>query len=216
MTPSFHGEATFESFIVQHLIESGWQAGHSNDFDAAAGLFPGYICSFLRESQPDAWHKLSQLHGEQMEHKIVQRIQKELATHGTLAVVRKGFTDLGVKFRMAYFKPETSLNPQAQAQYAKNQLTVTRQLYYQPQGTNSLDLVLSLNGLPIATVELKNQFTDQNSTDAKRQYVYDREPYEPIFQFKKRTLVHFAVDRDECYMTTRSVSYTHLTLPTIA
>ncbi|MEY8860104.1 type I restriction endonuclease subunit R, partial [Tenacibaculum singaporense] len=122
---------------------------------------------------------------------------------GTLSVLRNGFTDYGVKFSMAFFKPESTLNPQAEYLYNTNHLSVTRQLYYQRNGKNSLDLVLSINGLPVATVELKNQFSGQNVTNAKKQYIYDREPNEPIFQFKKRTLVHFAVDTDECFMTTK-------------
>jgi type I restriction enzyme R subunit len=97
---------------------------------------------------------------------------------------------------MAYFKPESSLNPEAEAQYATNHLSVTRQLYYERVGKNSLDMVLSLNGLPIATIELKNQFSGQSVDNAKKQYVYDREASEPIFHFKKRSLVHFAVDAD--------------------
>jgi type I restriction enzyme R subunit len=87
--------------------------------------------------------------------------------------------------------------------YLKNDLKVIRQLYYEREGKNSIDIVLALNGLPIATIELKNQFSGQNVSNAQKQYVYDREPTEPIFQFKKRTLVHFAVDTDECYMTTK-------------
>ena len=120
-----------------------------------------------------------------------------------LDVIRKGFTDYGVKFQMAFFKPESTLNPEAENLYAANNLTVTRQVYYQRVGKNSLDMVLALNGMPIATVELKNQFSGQSVNNAKKQYVYDREPNEPIFKFKKRALVHFAVDTDECYMTTK-------------
>jgi type I restriction enzyme, R subunit len=104
---------------------------------------------------------------------------------------------------MAYFKPESTLNPEADELYLTNHLSVSRQLYYERVGKNSLDMVLSLNGLPIATIELKNQFSGQSVENAKKQYVYDREPNEPIFQFKKRALVHFAVDTDEAYMTTK-------------
>jgi type I restriction enzyme R subunit len=128
---------------------------------------------------------------------------KEIDLRGVLDVIRKGFTDYGVKFQMAYFKPESTLNPEADELYLTNHLSVTRQLYYERVGKNSLDMVLSLNGLPIASIELKNQFSGQSVENAKKQYVYDREPNEPIFQFKKRTLVHFAVDTDEAFMTTK-------------
>jgi type I restriction enzyme R subunit len=200
---AIHTELTFEAAIETSLLEQGgYVKGFSPDFDVNMGIFPGYVIAFLKESQPKAWDKISAMHKEEVEQKVIQRLLKELELRGSLDVIRKGFTDYGVKFNMAYFKPETSLNPEAFTLYQKNHLSVTRQLYYERKGKNSLDMVLSLNGLPIATIELKNQFTGQSIDNAQKQYVYDREPSEPIFQFKKRALVHFAVDTDECYMTT--------------
>lgn len=204
MANGIHTELTFESAIEISLLESGgYTKGFSEDFDAQLGLFPKYIIDFLKESQPIAWDKLANIHKDEVEKKVIQRLIKEIDLRGLLDVIRKGFTDYGVKFQMAYFKPESSLNPEAETQYLSNHLSVTRQLYYERVGKNSLDMVLSLNGLPIATIELKNQFSGQSVDNAKKQYVYDREPSEPIFQFKKRTLVHFAVDTDECFMTTK-------------
>ncbi|WP_149244270.1 type I restriction endonuclease subunit R [Dyadobacter sp. 32] len=201
---SLHTEKIFEAAIEQELLQNGgFIKGHSSDFNAELGLFPAHIFAFLQESQPKEWEKISNIHKADVELKVLNRLLKELDLRGTLDVVRNGFTDYGVKFKMAYFKPESTLNVQSQELYKIKQLTVTRQLFYERQGRNSLDMVLSLNGLPIATIELKNQFTGQNIQDAQNQYVYDREPSEPIFQFKKRSLVHFAVDADECYMTTR-------------
>lgn len=204
MANGIHTELTFESAIETSLLEfGGYIKGSSKDFDAQLGLFPNYITDFLKVSQPSAWEKLSNIHKDEVEKKAVQRLIKEIDLRGVLDVIRKGFTDYGVKFQMAYFKPESSLNPEAETQYTTNHLSVTRQLYYERNGKNSIDMVLSLNGLPIATIELKNQFSGQSVDNAKKQYVYDREPSEPIFQFKKRTLVHFAVDTDEAYMTTK-------------
>ena len=201
---SIHTERTFEAAIEAELVErGGYVQGHSADFDAALGLFPGYIIAFLKASQPQAWERICKTHHEHVEAKVMQRLTKEIDLRGALDVLRNGFTDYGVKFRMAYFRPESSLNPEAEALYNLNHLSVTRQLRYERQGNNSLDLVLALNGLPIATIELKNQLSGQNVTHAQQQYAYDREPTEAIFQFKKRALVHFAVDTDECYMTTR-------------
>jgi type I restriction enzyme R subunit len=120
-----------------------------------------------------------------------------------LDVVRKGFTDYGVKFDLAYFRPETTLNPETEALYRQNILTVTRQVYYGTKHKRSLDMLLSLNGLPIVTIELKNQLSGQTAENAKRQYRYDRDHKELLFQFKKRALVHFAVDADVAFMTTR-------------
>ena len=204
MAKGIHTEQTFEQAIEKSLLEEGGYAkGISDDFDAQKGLFPKYITDFIKQSQPKEWDKISNIHKTEVEPKVVQRLIKELDLRGTLDVIRNGFTDYGVKFKMAYFRPETSLNPDALIQYDHNHLSVTRQLFYEREGKNSLDMVLSLNGLPIATIELKNQFTGQDITNAKKQYVFDREPSEPIFQFKKRSLVHFALDTDECSMTTK-------------
>lgn len=204
MAKGIHTEQTFEEAIESNLLEhGGYLKGSSTDFDAQLGLFPCYITNFLKQSQPKAWDKIANIHKDEVEQKVIQRLVKEIDLRGALDVLRKGFTDYGVKFQMAYFKPESTLNPEADELYQSNNLTVTRQLYYERVGKNSLDMVLSLNGLPIATIELKNQFSGQSVENAKKQYVYDREPNEPIFQFKKRTLVHFAVDTDEAYMTTK-------------
>lgn len=199
-----HTENTFEENIEQALIsKGGYVQGSSQDFDPELGLFPSYVTNFLKSSQPKAWEKIADIHKADVEAKVIRRLMKELDLRGALDVLRKGFTDYGVKFKMAFYKPETSLNPEAFLLYSTNELKVVRQLYYQKEGKNSLDVVLVLNGLPIATIELKNQFSGQDVTNAKKQYVYDREPSEAIFKFKKRALVHFAVDTDQCYMTTR-------------
>lgn len=204
MAKGIHTEQTFEEAIESNLLEhGGYEKGSSSDFDVQLGLFPSYITNFLKQSQPKAWEKIANTHKDEVEKKVIQRLVKEIDLRGVLDVLRKGFTDYGVKFQMAYFKPESTLNPEADELYKSNHLSVTRQLYYERVGKNSLDMVLSLNGLPIATIELKNQFSGQSVENAKKQYVYDREPNEPIFQFKKRALVHFAVDTDEAYMTTK-------------
>jgi len=204
MAKGIHTELTFESAIEISLLETGgYTKGFSEDFDAQLGLFPKYFIEFLKASQPKSWEKLVNIHKDEAEKKVIQRLIKEIDLRGALDVIRNGFTDYGVKFQMGYFKTESTLNPEAESLYLSNHLSVTRQLYYERVGKNSIDMVLSLNGLPIATIELKNQFSGQSVDNAKKQYVYDREPSEPIFQFKKRTLVHFAVDTDECYMTTK-------------
>ncbi|WP_275315259.1 type I restriction endonuclease subunit R [Tenacibaculum bernardetii] len=204
MAKGIHTELTFEAAIELSLLEDGdYVKGYSTDFNADLGIFPKYVIEFLKNSQPKQWDKLANIHKDAVETKVMQRLLKELDSKGTLEVLRNGFTDYGVKFNMAYFRPESTLNPEAEILYSKNHLAVTRQLYYERKGKNSLDIVLSLNGLPIATIELKNQFSGQNVSNAKKQYKFDREASEPIFQFKKRTLVHFALDADECEMTTK-------------
>jgi type I restriction enzyme R subunit len=204
MANGIHTELTFEEAIESSLLENGgYQKGSSSHFDANLGLFPSYIFDFLRVSQPALWSKIENIHKSDVETKVLQRLVKEIDSRGSLDVLRNGFTDYGVKFKMAFFRPESTLNPESEVLYQKNHLSVTRQVYYERNGKNSLDMVLALNGIPFATIELKNQFSGQNVTNAQKQYVFDREPTEPIFQFKKRALVHFAVDTDECFMTTK-------------
>lgn len=204
MAKGIHTELTFETAIEESLLgNGGYTKGFSTDFDAQTGLFPKYIINFLKESQPVSWGKIVNIHKDEVDKKVISRLIKEIDLRGVLDVIRNGFTDYGVKFQMAFFKPESTLNPDAETLYLTNHLSVTRQLYYERIGKNSIDMVLTLNGLPIATIELKNQFSGQSVDNAKKQYVYDREPNEPIFQFKKRSLVHFAVDADECFMTTK-------------
>ena len=204
MAQGIHTELTFERAIEEALLQNGgYTKGYSEDFDAQTGLFPSCIINFLKESQPLLWAKLANIHKDEVDKKVMQRLIKEIDLRGVLDVIRNGFTDYGVKFQMAFFKPESTLNPDAEVLYNKNNLSVIRQVYYERVGKNSLDMVFALNGLPIATIELKNQFSGQSVENAKKQYVYDREPNEPIFLFKKRSLVHFAVDADECYMTTK-------------
>lgn len=204
MAKGIHTELTFEAAIEESLLQNGgYIKGYSEDFDAQLGIFPKYVINFIKSSQLKEWDKITNIHKAEVESKVINRLLRELDLRGTLDVLRNGFTDYGVKFKMAYFRPESSLNPEAEIQYQQNQLTTIRQLYYEREGKNSLDMVFALNGLPICTVELKNQFSGQDVNNAKKQYVFDREPTEPIFQFKKRTLVHFAVDTDEAFMTTR-------------
>lgn len=204
MAKGIHTELTFEGAIEESLlVNGGYNKGFSEDFDSQLGLFPKYIINFLKESQPILWSKIANIHKDEVDKKVISRLIKEIDLRGVLDVIRNGFTDYGVKFQMGYFKPESTLNPDAEILYNTNNLSVTRQLYYERVGKNSIDMVLSLNGLPIATIELKNQFSGQSVDNAKKQYVYDREASEPIFQFKKRSLVHFAVDADECFMTTK-------------
>jgi type I site-specific restriction-modification system R (restriction) subunit len=123
--------------------------------------------------------------------------------NGSLATLRHGFKCYGRRLHVAFFKAAHELNPELEEHYAANCLGITRQLHFSPRSEKSLDITLSLNGIPIATLELKNPLTGQTVEDARRQYMRDRDPREPIFEFKRRTLVHFAVDTESVLMTTR-------------
>ena len=126
--------------------------------------------------------------------------------YGSLATLRHGFKCYGRTLHAAYFKAAHELNPDLEARYAANRLGLTRQLRFSPRSEKSVDLALSLNGIPVATLELKNPLTGQRVEDARDQYKHNRDPREPIFQFKRRTLVHFAVDTESVLMTTRLAS----------
>ena len=147
MAKGIHTEHTFETAIEASLLENGgYTKGFSEHFDAQLGFFPKYIIDFLKASQPKSWVKLQNIHKDETEKKVLQRLIKEIELRGLLDVIRKGFTDYGVKFSMAFFKPETTLNPEAEAQYKSNHLSVTRQLYYERVGKNSIDMVLWARG----------------------------------------------------------------------
>ena len=204
MLTSIHNESTFESAIIQSLVEQGgYMETTPSDFSQELALDKKQVIAFLKETQSKQWEKLQAIHGADIENRIIQRLFKELDLRGTLDVLRNGIVDYGIRFQMAYFRPETKLNIETQALYDMNRLTVTRQVHYSPKSEHSVDLVLGLDGLPVATVELKNLFTGQDVQNARKQYIEDRDPRELLFQFKKRALVHFAVDTEEVYMTTR-------------
>ncbi|OKH52151.1 restriction endonuclease subunit R [Calothrix sp. HK-06] len=197
-------EQAFELAIVDSLIkDGGYQLASADNFSRELAFDKSTILQFVQTSQPQAWQKLSNIHGLAVEPKFIQRLYAELEFRGMLDVLRYGITDYGVRFKLAFFKPASGLNPDTLALYEKNILTVMRQVHYSTRHKKSVDLVLSINGLPVATIELKNQFTGQDVENAKRQYTQDRENHELLFQFKRRALVHFAIDPDEAWMTTR-------------
>ena len=210
---SLTSEAAFESTVKSMLMAGGWNAGDRSEWDAERALFPARVVAFLQATQPQAWTAMAGLHGESLEARIVDALAKELDLKGTLDVLRHGFKFYGKTFRLAYFKPAHGLNPEALAQFERNELTVTRQVAYNPNTTETVDLVFAINGTPVATCELKNPMTGQTWRSAVRQYQQNRDPNAPIFRFQKRALVHFAADPDEVHMTTRLAGETTRFLP---
>jgi len=199
-----HTEETFEINIVASLVkDGGYIQREALDFDRVHCLDTELILQFVKETQPKAWEKLEKVHRENLSLNLIKRLSQELEKNGMLKVLRSGITDHGVLVRLAYFKPESSMNPQLLELYQKNIFSVTRQVKYTNKNENEIDLVLCINGLPVATAELKNQLTGQNVGHAIHQYKYDRESKEIIFSFKKRALVHFAVDDENVFFTTR-------------
>ena len=205
-----HTEARLEDAIIDHLTTQGgyvfvdYREGAAKDrYDKARALDPALVLGFIQATQEKMWKSLHDIHGEETGKVVLDHLVKELETKGMLKVLRHGFKCYGKKLRVAVFAPNNRMNPDTLTLYGKNVLSVTRQLYYGTEHSKSLDLVLFLNGLPIATAELKNPLSGQTVEDAKKQYKKDRDHRELLFDFTKRTLVHFAVDQDQVLMTTR-------------
>ena len=207
-------ERAFESYVESVLLgQSGWRRGDVAEWDVERALFPGRICAFLRETQEVLWESMRRLHASGLEALIVASLVKKLDLKGTVYVLRHGFKFYGKTFRLAYFKPAHGLNEEMLALYAKNQLAVTRQVPCHPGKQDTVDPLFAVNGLPVATCELKNPGTGQSWRSAVRQYQTDRDPRAPLFGFKTRALVHFAADPYEVHMATRLFGEDTLFLP---
>lgn len=198
-----HSETAFETVIEAHLLQAGYEPVAAKGFDRERAIFPGEVLAFIRETQSKEWAKLEALHGDKTGEQILGDLCKWMDQNGSLATLRHGFKCYGRTLHVAFFKAAHELNPELEARYAANRLGLTRQLHFSLRSEKSLDVTLSLNGVPVATVELKNPLTGQRVEHARRQYKQDRDPREPIFEFKRRTLVHFAADTESVLMTTR-------------
>ena len=196
-------EEAFESSVALTLARGGWVSVDAAEWDVDRALFPQRVISFVRSTQPELWEQAAASQGDQLEARLLERLCKELDLKGSLEVLRHGFKFVGKTFRLAYFKPAHGLNPDALALFGANVLSVTRQARCHPSKNDTVDLLFALNGVPVATCELKNPMTGQNWQHAVSQYRTDREPGAPLFRFGKRALVHFAADPDEVHMTTR-------------
>jgi type I restriction enzyme R subunit len=228
---AIHTEERFEDEVCEVLKASGWlcdgpipfQKGYAYDsgYDRRTALYPEDAIAWVKDTQPDAWNRFAKNHTKNPEAVFIQRLSEELDLDrptlkketpqlwGSLYVLRKGFKDINATFRMAQFAPSNKQNPATWDHYKKNRLRVVRQLHYSLHNQLCIDLVLFLNGLPLATIELKTD-TTQNIEDAVTQYKFDRNPVdtvtkqaEPLLSFGKRALVHFAVSTDEVRMTTK-------------
>jgi type I restriction enzyme R subunit len=209
---SLHKEINFETEICQHLASHGWlyAEGDAAGYDRALALFPADVLAWVQATQPQAWEILVKNHGDKAGETLLARLRDQLDQRGTLDVLRHGIELLGLKspLPVAQFKPALAINPDILARYAANRLRVVRQVKYSLHNENSIDVVLFLNGIPVATVELKTDFT-QSLADAVDQYRFDRNPKpkgqmaEPLLSFPNGALVHFAVSNSEVAMTTK-------------
>ena len=212
---SLHREIAFETEICDYLGARGWlYCGDTSDaagYDKKRALFPPDVLTWVKESQPAAWETLEKNHGAGAEGIVLDRLRSSLDQSGTLEVLRRGIDLIGLKqaLTFAQFKPALGMNPDILARYNANRLRVVRQVRYSLHNENSIDIVLFLNGIPIATAELKSDFT-QSVEDAVDQYRFDRDPkprgqgtHELLLTFPSGALVHFAVSNSEVRMTTR-------------
>jgi type I restriction enzyme R subunit len=197
-------EKRFEQDIEEYLCSvGGYTKGNPAAFDRTLALDKATLLSFIQITQPKSWEKFVRIYGGDSERQLIDRFCRVVKQVGILHVLRNGFDDRGIKFRVVYWRPETSLNEASGAQYATNILHCTRQLHYSLNNENSIDIVLLLNGIPVVSMELKCQFTGQSSANAIEQYKFDRAGNDAIFEFKNRILAHFAVDLSNVFMTTR-------------
>lgn len=207
-----HTETVFEEAIEAGLLATGrYEKRPPSAYDAERALFPDDVLGFLRDTQPAKWAALEKLLAERTADTVLDALGKELGLKGTLHVLRHGFRCYGKTLRLAYFRPNSGMNPEAAARYARNRLTIIRQVAFpsvlkRPDGKPRrciIDVTLAVNGLPVVTAELKNPLTGQRARDAVEQYQTERDGRDLLFAFGQRALVHFAVDPDEVWMTTR-------------
>jgi type I restriction enzyme R subunit len=220
---SLHKEINFETDICGHLAAHGWlyAEGAAQAYDRGRALFSPDVIAWIQITQPKAWDTLTKNHGTQAESVLLDRLRKSLDDRGTLDVLRHGFEMIGLRqtVTLSQFKPALAMNPETLKKYADNRLRVVRQVHYSRHNENCIDLVLFINGLPMATVELKTDFT-QSVADAVDQYRFDRHPRpkgqsaaEPLLSFPNGALVHFAVSNSEVHMTTKLVGGATAFLP---
>ena len=213
MTDLAHYESTLEKLITEHLVKNDWCLGESSNYNREYGLDLNELMLFILNTQKESWERLASLHGGEnlAQRKFSERLGKEIDSRGTIDVLRKGLVDLGVKFQLAYFVPAHDLTEENRIKYKSNRATVTRQVKMsETKLEDSIDLVFFLNGVPVATAELKSQTAGQNVKHAIAQFRNDRKPNDLIF--RNRSLVNFAVDENDVFMTTqlKGVSTTFL------
>lgn len=193
-----HLEKQFETDIVEHLCSHGWKEGVSTEYNAPLALYSSDVIQWVKTAHKGAWDKLASQQGANAEEYFLGCLCSELKNLGTLHILRHGFKIAGAGgtfFNMMQSEPRSTRNPEATQLFNQNTLRVVRQVYYSANNKNSIDLVLFVNGLPVATLELKTEST-QSVWAAIKQYKKDRQPKdlvsnnnEPLLQFKSRCVV---------------------------
>ncbi|MCS4484003.1 type I restriction endonuclease [Gleimia sp. 6138-11-ORH1] len=212
-------ERRFEDEIEYALTHVGpseldlYESRSPDGYDRGLGLYPQDLLDFVRDTQPQQWKRLKRIHGEKAGENFCKRVARELDRRGVVEVLRRGVEDLGTRFKLVFFAPGSDLNEVLAEKYWANRMTVVRQLRYSTKNNNSVDTVLFVNGIPVVTLELKNQLTGQTYRDAIDQYKRSRPASEVLFKLNRRAVVHFAVDTDEAWMTTKLAGMDTVFLP---
>lgn len=210
MSDTAHQEKHFEAYVVSKLKAQGWQVGDTLKYDTERALYSDDLIAWLDATQPEKWAKLKKDNGERAREVLMDRLAKALEQHGTMHVIRNGFSIAGCgHIDLTEGAPEDKRNDIVLKRYAANILRVVPQLEYHPSRKLAIDLVLFINGIPVATVELKTDFT-QSAEAAMEQYKTDRLPYdpktkrrEPLLTFKRGAVVHFAMSDSDIQMATK-------------
>ena len=195
-------EKNFENDIESYLLSHGYVKGNQDTYDKGKAIDMPVLISFIQATQPKMWQRNVNVYGDKAEKQLYTIFQQNVDQNGLVHVLRYGVKDRGMDLRFAYFAPASNLNEELVQKYKSNILTCTRQFSYSTQNHNTIDVVLSLNGIPVVALELKNQLTGQSVENAKRQFMYDRDEKEFCFKFNNRFLVYFAVDLYDVAMTT--------------
>lgn len=196
-------EKRLESDIEAYLLnEGGYTKGNQKTYDKAKAIDMATLISFIAQTQPKTWQRYQNVYGERAEKQLYTIFQQNVADFGLIHVLRQGVKDRGIELRFAYFQPASHKNEELVEKYHQNILTCTRQFAYSTQNHNTIDMVLSLNGIPVVAIELKNQLKGQSVEEGKKQWRENRDPKEPLFHFNNRILAYFAADLYNVYMTT--------------
>ena len=194
-------EKGLEALIINSLTGNGWLPGDRRDYDRAHCVDLANLSAFLEATQPDAAASLDLSTDSPTRRRFLARLKQEIGRRGIIDVLRKGIKHGPNDITLLYGTPAPG-NVDAEERYRQNRFSVTRQLHYSTSNQNSLDVALFINGLPVATMELKNRFTGQTVADAVEQYKTDRSPQEDLFRLG-RCAVHFAVDDEEVRFCTQ-------------
>lgn len=203
MTPEDLKEKCLEADIERYLLtEGGYTKGNQATYDKEKALDLDTLIAFISDSQPKEWEKFVRKYGDKAKAQLYKTMQADILNYGLIHTLRTGINDYGIKLKLCFFAPTSSLNPELTEKYQKNILQCTRQFVYSNDVKNSIDMVLSLNGIPIIALELKNQFTNQDINDSIEQWKNYRNPKEPLFHFDNRILAYFGCDLYEAAMAT--------------